>query len=90
MQATSIISPLGPTGDINDLTVYLLNGPWTTAGVTEISKQLITSGPNAGKVEIVVSVDYLSKIVVGGKQIPVPPPPVAPPAASGRTSRSSR
>jgi hypothetical protein len=83
----TIITSLGATANVNDLTVYLLNGgSWSTAGVTELSKQLISTGPNAGKVEIQVSVDYLSKIVVGGKRIPVPPIPDTPPLSGfGRT-----
>src|SRR3989304_2079553 len=71
----TIISKLPQTENTNDITVYLDNGGWSTAGVTELSRQLITSGPNAGKVEIIVSVDYLAKMIVGGKQIPPPPPP---------------
>ena len=72
----TIITSLPVTGDVNDVTVYLENGFWTTDGVTEISKQLITSGPNAGKAEIQVSLDYLSKILVSGKRfiIPIGPP----------------
>jgi len=74
----TLISPLPETGSIDDLTVYLYNAGWSTSGVTVLSKQLINAGPNAGKVEIVVSVDHLAKMAVGGKQIPppIPPPPI--------------
>src|SRR3990172_6784515 len=72
----TLISTLPETGLINDLTVYLQAGAgWSTAGVTILSKQPIPSGQNAGKVEIILSVDHLSKMVVGGKKIPPPPPP---------------
>jgi hypothetical protein len=70
----TLISPLPETGLINDLSVYLYNGGWSTAGITILSKQLINTGPNAGKVEITVSVDHLAKMIVSGKQIPPPPP----------------
>ena len=69
-----MISELPETGSINDLTVYLDNGGWSTTGVTELSRQLITTGPNTGMVEITVSVDHLAKMIVGGARIPPPPP----------------
>src|SRR3990172_2075799 len=52
----TLISPLPETNSTNGLTVYLQAGAvWSTAGVTILSKQLISSGPNTGKAELVVS-----------------------------------
>ena len=79
----TIISELPETGDINGLTVYLDNGGWSTTGITELSRQLIPTGPNAGKVEITVSVDHLAKMIVGGARIPPPPPPPPIPFGQG-------
>jgi hypothetical protein len=81
----TLISTLPETGLINDLTVYLQAGAgWNTAGVTVLSKQLISTGPNAGMVEISVTADHLVKMIVGGKIIPPPPPiPPAPTSLNG-------
>ncbi|KKL11473.1 hypothetical protein LCGC14_2545470, partial [marine sediment metagenome] len=84
----TMITTLPETGDINDLTVYVQNGGWTTTGVDMLSRQLLSSGPNAGMVQLEVSVDYLGHFIVGGKKIPTPTPPpptTQPPSGFGRT-----
>jgi hypothetical protein len=81
----TLISKLPKTNSTDDLTVYLqAGGEWSTTGVTLVSKQIILTGPNAGKVEIVVSVDHLAKMIVGGKKLPPPPPPPPIPFGQGR------
>ncbi|MGH9909916.1 MAG: hypothetical protein ACRD32_04685, partial [Nitrososphaerales archaeon] len=80
----TLISPLPETNSTDGLTVYLRAGAtWSTTSVTILSKQLITTGPNAGMVEIIVSVDHLAKMIVGGAKIPPPPPPPPIPFGQG-------
>ncbi|MEE8207877.1 MAG: hypothetical protein V3T88_02835, partial [Nitrosomonadaceae bacterium] len=78
----TMISTLPETGNINNLTMYVQNGGWTTTGVDILSRQLLISGPNAGMVQLDVSVDYLGHFIVGGKKIPVPTPVPTPPPAT--------
>ena len=81
-----LISTLPATGSIDDLTVYLLDGGWTTSGVNIISSQIIGAGPNAGMTELTVASTHLSKFLVGGNQIPPPSPPsIPPPSGHGNT-----
>ncbi len=66
----TIISNLPETNKTGDLTGYVNEGgSWNTTGVDILSRKMISTGPNAGKVELIVSVDHTSQFVVGGKQI---------------------
>jgi len=66
----TIISNLPETNQTTDLTVYVNEGgSWNTTGVDILSRKMVSTGPNAGKVELIVSVDHTSQFVVGGKKI---------------------
>jgi len=65
-----LVTELPETEKIEDIYVHIFGKAWTTNGVNITSRQLITSGPNTGMVELMVSATYLGKLLVTGNFIP--------------------
>jgi len=65
-----LVTGLSVTENIDDIEVHIFDTDWTRTGVDIISRQLITSGPNTGMAELMVTATHLEKLLVSGILIP--------------------
>ncbi|WP_220463407.1 prealbumin-like fold domain-containing protein [Nitrosopumilus sp. b1] len=69
----TVFAPKPQTNNIDDLTVYTFDeslDAWTKSGITVMSRNEVTSGTHAGKVQVEFEVEHTSKFTIGGKKLP--------------------